>query len=771
MLSPDDSAFVKREPGMPGLATLLDPAAISLVLSRSGHRQPARASYIRYKPGTNCLVKFGPDYPEAPDSPGNHACYAKAYHVDKWRSRRSQQGCNRGALLLDAAATAIYSFPHDRILKSVPALASRQTRNSLLQRLGLAGESEESQIVTLAYKPERRYVAKVDRPGARPIVLRCYEPSRYSASNQVAKRLKSGAGFKCPRRLGKSSRHSLVAMEWLDGTILADAFPENGLRRIEEVGAALAAFHGSAQLKLVPPSTKAYEQSIIESSRLLIAICPHLRARLSELAEMLASNFKGRTQVQSVIHGDFYAHQVVLQDDGVALVDFDRATVADPAIDLGSFAAHLEFEVAGGGLSDNVGRTAVENFLSGYQAASSFRPTRGQIDFHCAVGLFQRLPQAFRHRRQDWVQQIGRMVERVHELARGSGVVTRRCTRRSTRETSVAAAEGLLTDSKFSFLQPLLGPTRAPRVVEIVLPGDTAGAMYSMSNPRVRRHKVGRRCLIECQLKKVGQASFPALGKVRAKGLDWHGYAIQRRLYQAGFDDSSDDGISVPTPVGVVPAYQMWFQREIPSRAPWEFFDDELRGPEVARRLAAALYKLHSRPVETSRKHTIQDELAILQERLADVEKSRPELSAQVSLIATRCLEIAELACSGGETSIHRDFYHDQALVQAKRIYLVDHDLYCRGDPLLDVGNFVAHVTELALRTHNNAKGYEHIEQAFVDQYAELLGREIETSVAAYAVLSLARLIHISTRIAARAEYTPELVKLCLDRLTRLHWL
>ena len=48
---------------------------------------------------------------------------------------------------------------------------------------------------------------------------------------------------------------------------------------------------------------------------------------------------------------------------------------------------------------------------------------------------------------------------------------------------------------------------------------------------------------------------------------------------------------------------------------------------------------------------------------------------------------------------IHRDFYADQVIVAGPRICLIDFDLYCEGDPALDIGNFLGHIQEQSLRS------------------------------------------------------------------------
>jgi len=61
MLSPPDLDLVRRDAALPGLATVLEPAAMVAALRRHrpGRRYcDAEITYVRYKPGTSCLVGY-----------------------------------------------------------------------------------------------------------------------------------------------------------------------------------------------------------------------------------------------------------------------------------------------------------------------------------------------------------------------------------------------------------------------------------------------------------------------------------------------------------------------------------------------------------------------------------------------------------------------------------------------------------------------------------------------------------------------------------------
>ena len=99
------------------------------------------------------------------------------------------------------------------------------------------------------------------------------------------------------------------------------------------------------------------------------------------------------------------------------------------------------------------------------------------------------------------------------------------------------------------------------------------------------------------------------------------------------------------------------------------------------------------------------------------------------------------------------------------RIYLIDFDLYCLGDPGLDVGNFIGHMTEQALRELGDPSGLAEQEKALEEAFVELSGEQCRPAVRAYTTLTLVRHIYLTTQFAEREQFTEKLLELCEQRL------
>ena len=284
---------------------------------------------------------------------------------------------------------------------------------------------------------------------------------------------------------------------------------------------------------------------------------------------------------------------------------------------------------------------------------------------------------------------------------------------------------------------------------------------------RVIRHKPKRRFVLEYDVAvstATSERKLTLIGKMRARHDAHIAHRLLDTLWNAGFDANSNDGISIPEPVGVISRFNLWLQHKVPGRP----LADLLSGSEgtvLARRVVDAVHKLHIAAVPTERRHTLADEMRILHERLPHVVQEHPGWSQRLECLLAACDRLGASLPPPVECGIHRDFYADQVIVDGERLYLLDFDLYCAGDPALDIGNFVGHVTEQSLRLSGDSLALSECEQALVERYVELAGPASRHAVAVYTTLTLVRHIYLSTLFPERCAFTGKLLELCEKRL------
>lgn len=290
----------------------------------------------------------------------------------------------------------------------------------------------------------------------------------------------------------------------------------------------------------------------------------------------------------------------------------------------------------------------------------------------------------------------------------------------------------------------------------------------ALASIRIMRYKPTRRCMIEYTFDRTtpsGQIEpFALIGKVMAHRYGKSGLRRLTALWQAGFDDASADGISVPEPIGHIPSLQMWLQRKIPGRIATDLLTTT-EGPALLRRIARAAHKLHSTAIVTEKSHAMADELRILRERLPHVTRTQPAWASRIDALLKLAEQLGAQLPVGTTCGIHRDFYSDQVIVDSARLYMIDFDLFCQGSPGLDVGNFIGHITELSLRTTGDPHALRHLEQALEDEFVALSGPSIRTEVRIYAALTRVRHIYLSTLFDDRRRYTEALLDYCEHEL------
>jgi hypothetical protein len=321
-------------------------------------------------------------------------------------------------------------------------------------------------------------------------------------------------------------------------------------------------------------------------------------------------------------------------------------------------------------------------------------------------------------------------------------------------------------DPAMPFLESALHRAEAEAVFAALARHD--GTRVSIEEIELIRHKPGRRAVIQYKVRMESATTARAIevrsliGKARAKGLDRKSFRVTKELC-AEFKRTEPKGVCVPRPYDVVPAFNMWLQDKVSGEPLGKILlsDDSAALPS---RIAEAAYKVHRSAVWPTRTHTVADELRILRERLAVVAAARPEWNGRLGKLMEQCHTLALTLPPITAQPIHRDFYPGQIIVDGVRLWLLDFDLFSFGDPAVDVGNFIAHVTELSLRQFGDERRLTAMEQDIEDTYVSLAGEDVRPRIRIYVLLTLARHIYISTQFEERRAFTDRLLGLCEQR-------
>lgn len=752
-----------RDAELPGLDLLLNPDRMLTLLQTQLPAQEwtaVRPVYIRYKPGMNCLVGYrGEADGQAVD------LYAKALRpAHQAKLNKSSSGeedmSPRQTRVVPNAGVLISLFPHDLKLPVLRRLHLEEPRNALMRRLWhTTPDWQAGTLHTLRYKPERRLVVRYEVADLPVAALKFYTGRGYATAYAQARVFASHGPLRVARRLARSNRHRILAFEWLPGRLLSNVIRagQGAIEEAERVGEALALLHRTpvpAQAPLLDPVPGV--AAVAES---LKWIRPDRYTMAQGLAGRLAQQTESAASVYSVVHGDFYAKQVIMQPQHVGLIDFDGSGVAPAATDLGNFVAHLERDAIRGYIDADTVATVRAGLIRGYNRAAAYPVTERTVNLHTAVGLFKLVPHPFRFLEAHWAHQIERLLQRTAALLPETGLL--KCTASPTG-ARVHDPYNVLQDEAHDFLAPAFNPAFLHARAGHLVP---AGSV--LDQIEVRRHKPGRRSLLAFTWQRPGSVNPDVLlGKARVKGLDHATFSLMQALYQGGWGPGAEpEGGLVPEPLGCIPELRLWMQRAVSGQTLSALLHHSA-APEVMVRAARAVRRLHQEGPPPKRSHTLADELALLADRLGRVRPVKPACTLRLDRVLHLCRQAATPLHLRPMTPIHRDYYPDNLLWDGQHLYLLDFDLYTRGDPALDAGNFIGHLMEMGLREAGTPAAFAPLIHAFEEAFMEGESADTQAAVSVCTTLTLARHIYISTTFAERRPFTEALLRLCEDRLS-----
>ncbi len=784
MLSRDNANLVRRDPAIPGLGKLLDPDAFVAELQPQlpeTRLDDAELTYIRYKPATNCLVSYRLQVNGRPVD-----ITAKAFGpgaLRKLRKVRDKGGVESplgpGRFCLENMGAVVSVFPNDGKLETLRCLCETNSLQGMLQTI-FPDQPElwNGTVRTLRYNPERRHVARLDRPFGPRAVLKFYRPRAFPIASTCTTQIASRGELHIPACIGSSAGQGLLAFQWINGAVLSHLLYEGSHGAVGAAtlaGGALTEIHRQEGRGMTFRSRYAEATKLYQIAGGIAILAPHLAEWAERLASRLAGWLLSEPEIRKPVHGDFYAKQILVNNDRVHVIDFDEACLGDPRADLGLFIAHLERDLIGDRLLHQLLNPVSEALVQGYVDASGQSPPRN-LNVYTAIGLFQLAHHPFRRFEPDWSERIEQILERVETNIRKPIA-----TKISGSDSRVVLAEkrpcgppvsdpfDASKDPKMPFLAHSLDPDEAETILEELF-HDHGWSVehFRILRISVTRYKPGRRCIVEydVEIRKAGNPMqlMTILGKARTKGPDLATYHLCKLLRMSNFGDGNPDGIGVPEPFGVIPEQGMWFQHKVPGTVSTDLF----LGPDgipLSRRIAEAVHKLHNTEIPHLRSHDMADELRILRQRLNLVQQTFPVWEERLERILVECRRLGSSCPNTIRRGIHRDFYSDHVVVSGSKLYLVDLDLFCEGDPALDVGNFAAHMIEYGLRSFGDPNALEECREALVARYLDLAADVALDAIEAYTTLSLVRHIYLSTQFLDRRPFTKTLLELCEQRL------
>jgi len=423
MLSPADAMLVDRDTRLPGLGTLLDTRAFCATLRRlcpDRDVRSASARYVRYKPNTSCLVAFEVEVGEE-----RIGVYARCHAEDRVAKVANAQprmevrgGLGAGMLADPEAGIAIFVYPNDHEIKSLRKLFEGERTPPRIRRMLPAHPHLHGSLPeTLRYKPERRYVGKLSGEGGPAAVIRLYPEAQFADTREKSWAFRDSGELHVPRVIGDSARYSMLAHEWVEGRSLFEALGEQGEAGpvLGRVAGALAALHRQRPRLGAMYSASDYCRALVGACEAVEAVDPEQGRRAVEIFHLVHDLVHARRWRAQAVHGDFTDDQVVVREDRVTVLDYDRAGYGDPGMDVGAFGAGMILRALHGQLPMSGAEAAAGEFSAAYRRAAGVEDAPGNRAF-TAGALLMMAPEPFRYRLADWPEAIAALLDSAERV-------------------------------------------------------------------------------------------------------------------------------------------------------------------------------------------------------------------------------------------------------------------------------------------------------------------------------------------------------------------
>lgn len=425
MLPATRSGHLRPDPNLPGLDMAWSPIQMAEFFNRSVlpatnfGQEVAEVRFERatYSPGKECAVVYLLLFGNPPQMASR--CVVTFANNDKLGqafTRHYQEGTasTQPALYLPEYSCLVEFFPLDWKLPGLARALDPREMAGVFSEAGLVAQNgkadSQSEIKVLAYSAHRRCVIHYragPSNGARPTEMlgKLYTSGPLACDvwrvMKAARAQGSSIGLATPRPLAVMD--NLLLMEWLPGVPL-NHWLEDG----EVLGQAGATVRLAAEalsklhcLQIGRETMRWLESDWERHSKRadkLHLVAPELAGQVDAVQNEIKSRLDQTDSQPAVfLHGDYKATQLLVDGGRVSVVDFDRANVGDPAIDVGNFMADLHREAVITGRETL--RFLADYFLREYQACS-LAPHDGlakRARLMQSLALVRMAMRAFRH--------------------------------------------------------------------------------------------------------------------------------------------------------------------------------------------------------------------------------------------------------------------------------------------------------------------------------------------------------------------------------------
>ena len=297
--------------------------------------------------------------------------------------------------------------------------------------------------------------------------------------------------------------------------------------------------------------------------------------------------------------------------------------------------------------------------------------------------------------------------------------------------------------------------------------GMTRGLSPFVSKARIRsvacRNRSYQPCsratfAYEAQVENGTESTVHLVGKMQSGKPALRRFDRHQALWFA-----SQGRVSIPRPIGVVEDAGIALQEHVSGERLGALVN-RTDFAVLAREAARMLARLHQLRLPVTKERRSTDDVRHLKRWAELLRALRPDLASRITaheIALTRIL----LRNTSSRGLIHADFHHTNVLVDGTRLTFIDLDEMAMGDPMVDVGRFMASLRIPAFRVFGRASALEYASEAFLEEYLHVAGGH-ERRARIFEAASL--LIAAGSSFRLQRERWPEEIELLLASSERI---
>lgn len=236
-----------------------------------------------------------------------------------------------------------------------------------------------------------------------------------------------------------------------------------------------------------------------------------------------------------------------------------------------------------------------------------------------------------------------------------------------------------------------------------------------------------RSCTVRLRLPRERVTAYGKFYLPGEAGPVWR--AIQA-IWQSG-------GIAIPEPLAFHRSSESLWLKEVSGKSLDRFDPEDAATWQFHARTGATLAALHRMRIDGLPAMTAGDVARKLDAAVELVARARPDLEERLRRLADRLSANTITARSGIVATLHGDLHLKNIFVgEDGEIALIDLDNLCAGDPLIDLGSFIAYLYFRAMSGGRPIGEAERIAQAIVGGYGDAPDRPALNRQIALALIS-----------------------------------